>query len=104
VAGFTIKNKNTRTPGTKNGFVTNTVNFNLEDLEIDKVKKFFEEVETKQKVVYTTNLRLKRDFRDKKKLDLTVEVSAYSKEHKEKKDDDKKDDKGSATGSDKKGS
>lgn len=104
-AGFTIRGKSPRPPVTKNGFVTSSVTFNLEDLDIDKLKKFFEEVELKNKVVFTTYLKIKRDFRDKKKIDASVEVSSYSKEKKEKKEgeDKKDDDKGSATGSDKKG-
>jgi len=78
-AGFTIKNTSPRPPLTKNGFVTSSVSFQLEDLEIEKLKAFLQEVETKQKVVFVTHLDVKRDFKDKHKLDATVEVSTYSK-------------------------
>ena len=78
-AGFSIKNTSPRPPLTKNGFVTNSVSFQLEDLEIEKLKAFLQEVETKQKVVFVTHLDVKRDFKDKHKLDATVEVSTYSK-------------------------
>lgn len=80
-AGFSIKNTSPRPPLTKNGFVTSSVSFQLEDLEIDKLKAFLQEVETKQKVVFVTHLDIKRDFKDKHKLDATVEVSTYSKVH-----------------------
>jgi len=78
-AGFTIKNTSPRPPLTKNGFVTSSVSFQLEDLEIEKLRAFLQEVETKQKVVFVTHLDVKRDFKDKHKLDATVEVSTYSK-------------------------
>jgi len=78
-AGFTIKNTSPRPALTKNGFVTSSVSFQLEDLEIEKLKAFLQEVETKQKVVFVTHLDVKRDFKDKHKLDATVEVSTYSK-------------------------
>ena len=38
------------------------------------------EVETGSKVVAVTHLDLRRDFRDKDKLDVNLEVSTYSKE------------------------
>jgi len=80
-AGFTIRNTSPRPALTKNGFVTSSVSFQLEDLEIEKLKAFLQEVETKQKVVFVTHLDVKRDFKDKHKLDATVEVSTYSKVH-----------------------
>ena len=102
-AGFSIKNTSPRPALTKNGFVTNSVSFQLEDLEIEKLKAFLQEVETKQKVVFVTHLDLKRDFKDKHKLDATVEVSTYSKvKATDSKDEDKDKDKG-GSGSAKKG-
>jgi hypothetical protein len=78
-AGFALKGTSPRPAVTKNGVVTTSVTFQLEDLEIEKLKAFLQEVETKQKVVFVTHLDVKRDFRDKKKLDANVEVSAYSR-------------------------
>ena len=103
-AGFTIKNTSPRPALTKNGFVTSSVSFQLEDLEIEKLKAFLQEVETKQKVVFVTHLDVKRDFKDKHKLDATVEVSTYSKvKSTDSKDKDKDEGGGGGSGSAKKG-
>ena len=45
---------------------------------------FLSTVETNSKVVMVTHIDLRRDFRDKAKLDVNLEVSTYSKEPKEK--------------------
>lgn len=80
-AGFPIKGTITpRNPVTRNGFVTNSVSIQLDDLELEKVKAFLQEVETASKVVAVTNLDIKRDFKDRKLVDAKLEVSTYSKE------------------------
>ncbi len=80
-AGFPIKGTITpRNPVTKNGFVTSSVSISLDDLELEKVKAFLQEVETASKVVVVTNLDIKRDFKDKKLVDAKLEISTYSKE------------------------
>jgi hypothetical protein len=80
-AGFAIKGTITpRTDVTRNGFVTKSVSINLDDLELDKVKAFLQDVETASKVVVVTNLDIKRDFKDRKLVDAKMEVSTYAKE------------------------
>lgn len=80
-AGFPIKGTITpRQAVTRNGFVTNSVSISLDDLELEKVKAFLQEVETASKVVVVTNLDIKRDFKDKTLVDTKLEVSTYSKE------------------------
>lgn len=80
-AGFPIKGTITpRNAVTRNGFVTNSVSIALDDLELEKVKSFLQEVETASKVVVVTNLDIKRDFKDRKLVDAKLEVSTYSKE------------------------
>jgi hypothetical protein len=80
-AGFPIKGTITpRQAVTRNGFVTNSVSISLDDLELEKVKAFLQEVETASKVVVVTNLDIKRDFKDRKLVDTKLEVSTYSKE------------------------
>jgi len=80
-AGFPIKGTITpRNPVTRNGFVTNSVSIQLDDLELEKLKAFLQEVETASKVVAVTNLDVKRDFKDRKLVDAKLEVSTYSKE------------------------
>ncbi|MGE0398366.1 MAG: type II secretion system protein GspM [Kofleriaceae bacterium] len=79
-AGFTLKGTTPRSPVPKNGFVTNSVSCTVSDLTIDQMKKFLQEIESASKVVVVTRLDIRRDFRDKEKLDATLEVSTYSKE------------------------
>lgn len=79
-AGFTLKGTTPRNPLTKNGFVTNSVSCQVSDLTIDQLRKFLQEIESASKVVIVTRLDVRRDFKDKDKLDATLEVSTYSKE------------------------
>lgn len=79
-AGFTLRGTTPRNPVTRNGFVTNSVSCQVSDLPIDQLRKFLEEIESVSKVVAITRLDVRRDFRDKEKLDATLEVSTYSKE------------------------
>jgi hypothetical protein len=78
-AQFTLKSTTPLTPETRDGFVTTSVSCTLDDLTIDQLKTFLMEVEMGSKVVAVTHIGLRRDFRDKAKLDVTLEVSTYSK-------------------------
>jgi hypothetical protein len=79
-AQFTLKTTTPHPSVTKNGFVTNSVSCSLDDLSIEQFKTFLMEVEMGSKVVAVTHIDLRRDFRDKAKLDVNLEVSTYSKE------------------------
>lgn len=79
-ASFTLKSTSPHPAVTRNGFVTNSVSVTLDDLSIDQLKTFLTEVEQGSKVVAVTHIDLRRDFRDKAKLDVNLEVSTYSKE------------------------
>lgn len=79
-ANFTLKSTSPHPAVTRNGFVTNSVSCTLDDLTIEQLKTFLMEVETGSKVVAITHIDLRRDFRDKEKLDVNLEVSTYSKE------------------------
>jgi hypothetical protein len=79
-ANFTLKSTSPHPPTTRNGFVTNSVTCSLDDLTIEQLKTFLSEVEQGSKVVAVTHIDLRRDFRDKEKLDVQLEVSTYSKE------------------------
>jgi hypothetical protein len=79
-AGFTIKGTSPHTPVSRNGFVTTSVSLNIDDLEIDKLKTFLQEVETASKAVAITSLETVRDRRDRTKLDAKLIVSTYSRE------------------------
>ena len=79
-SGFTLKSTSQARTLSRNGFVTTSVTVSLEDLSIDQLKTFLSTVETNSKVVIVTHIDLRRDFRDKAKLDVNLEVSTYSKE------------------------
>jgi hypothetical protein len=79
-ANFTLKSTTPHPPDKRNGFVTSSVSCTLDDLSIEQLKSFLMEVEMGSKVVAVTHIDLRRDFRDKAKLDVNLEVSTYSKE------------------------
>jgi len=79
-AGFTIKGTQPHTPITRNGFVTTSVSVSIDDLEIDKLKTFLQEVETASKAVAITSLETARDRRDRNKIDTKMVISTYSRE------------------------
>jgi hypothetical protein len=81
-AQFTLKGTTPHPAVTRNGFVTNSVSCTLDDLSIDQLKSFLTEVETGSRVVAITHIDLRRDFRNKDKIDVNLEVSTYSLEPK----------------------
>ena len=97
-AGFVLKGTTPRNPVTRNGFVTASVSLNANDLTIDQLKKFLQEIETKSKYVAITRMDISRkEYKGKDKLDVAMEVSPYAKEPA------RKPDAGSGTGSEKGG-
>ncbi|MCE9577650.1 MAG: type II secretion system protein M [Deltaproteobacteria bacterium] len=70
---------NPRTPVTKDGFITNSGTIELRDLSIQQVKDYLEAIETGNRLVAVTSLTINRNFRDKEKLDLRMEVATYAK-------------------------
>lgn len=79
-AQFTLKSTTPHPAVTRNGFVTSSVSCSLDDLSIEQLKTFLMEVEMGSKVVAVTHIDLRKDFRNKDKLDVNLEVSTYSKE------------------------
>jgi type II secretory pathway component PulM len=79
--GLTFKGPiDSRPKVTRNGFVTTTVACSLDNVTTDELKAFLQEVEMGNKVVAVTHIDIRRDFREKKKIDATFEISTYSKE------------------------
>jgi type II secretory pathway component PulM len=76
---ITVPSFNPRTPVEKNGFRTKSTSLELRDLSIDQVKDYLEAIETGNKLVQVTALTVNRNFRDKEKIDLKLEVSTYEK-------------------------
>ena len=96
-AKFELKSTITPHPAvTKNGFVTNSSSLSLDKLTIEQLRDFLMDIETGNTVVSVTHNDLRRDFRDKEKLVVNLEISTYSKEPPAKSE-------GSASASDKKG-
>lgn len=80
-AGFVLKGTTPRNPVTRNGFVTASVSLNANDLTIEQLKKFLQEIETKSKYVAITRMDIsRREYKGKDKLDVAMEVSTYAKE------------------------
>ena len=77
--GFVLKGTQPHAAQTRNGYVTTSVSCSLDKLTIDQLANFLKEIES-SKVVAVTHLDVRRDFRDKDKLNATLEVSTYSKE------------------------
>lgn len=80
-AGFVLKATTPRNPVTRNGFITASVSLNANDLTIEQLKKFLQEIETKSKYVAITRMDMSRkEYKGKDKLDVSMEVSTYAKE------------------------
>jgi type II secretory pathway component PulM len=59
--------------------VTNSSSLTLDKLTIQQLKDFLQQVDS-GKAVAITHLEVRRNFREKDKVDATLEVSTYSKE------------------------
>ena len=82
-AGFVLKATTPRNPVIRNGFITNSVGMSNLDVNIEQLKKFLQEIETKSKYVAITRMDItRRDFKGKDKLEASLEVSTYAKEKK----------------------
>ena len=80
-AKFELKSTITPHPAqTKNGFVTNSSSLSLDKLTIEQLRQFLMEVESGSKVVAVTHIDLRRDFREKDKLSVNLEISTYSRD------------------------
>jgi type II secretory pathway component PulM len=80
VAGFTLKGVSPRTPVSRNGFTTSSVSLRVSDVNLDQLKKFLQEIETKSKYVVVTKLEIKhQSFKDKDKLEANLDVSTYAR-------------------------
>jgi general secretion pathway protein M len=78
-AGFTLKGTSPRNPVTRDGYITESVNISVDDLDVEKLKVFLAEIE-KEKIVVVTHLTINRDRSDKSKLDARLDVSTFAHE------------------------
>lgn len=78
-AGVTVPGVNGRTPQTKGAFTTHAATVEVREISLTQAKDFLEAIESESKVVLVSSLQIRRNFRDKEKLDLNVEVVTWSK-------------------------
>jgi type II secretory pathway component PulM len=79
-AQVTVPGVNARGAGTAKGsFTPHSATVEIRELSITQIKDFLEAIETESKIVVVSSLQIRRNFRDKEKLDLNIEVTTWSK-------------------------
>ena len=79
--GITVPSYKPHAPLSKgNGFTMHTVDLSVAGLSIEQTKDFLEAIETDNMLVVVTALNVKKNFSDKEKLDIKLEVSTFSKD------------------------
>lgn len=69
-----------RNPITKNGFITHSMQMDLNDVTLEQARAFLEAVESDSKYVAVTSMNVSRKFGVKEKLNLKLEITAFAKE------------------------
>lgn len=87
--GITIPEFIPVNPTTRNGYTETSRRIELRRVTIQELKDFLHKVETRSQVVVIQSMEIKRQLRDKDKLDVTMVVATYSKAAPESKDKDK---------------
>jgi Tfp pilus assembly protein PilO len=77
-AKVTIPGVNARPPVAKGKFITHSATVEVREVSLTDIKNFLEAVEGQSRVVQVSSMQLRRNFRDKEKLDLNVEVVTWS--------------------------
>ncbi|MBP8807961.1 MAG: type II secretion system protein M [Kofleriaceae bacterium] len=78
-AKITIPGVTPRSPITRGRFTVHAAVVDVRDLTLAQVTEFLAALEGNSRAVAVTSLTIKRNFRDPEKMDLSVEVSAYSR-------------------------
>lgn len=78
-AKVTVPGVNTRGPSPKGSFIAHAATVEIRELNITQIKDFLEAIETENKIVLVSSVQIRRNFRDKEKLDLNLEVVTWSK-------------------------
>lgn len=78
-AKVTVPAVNSRTPAAKGGFIAHAASVELREATLTQIKDFLEAIETDSRIVKVSSLQLRRNFRDKEKLDLNIDVVTWSK-------------------------
>jgi hypothetical protein len=77
-AKVNVPGVNQRGSTTKGKFTSHAASVELREVTLSQVKDFLEAIESESKVVVVSALQIRRNFRDKEKLDLTVDVVTWS--------------------------
>jgi type II secretory pathway component PulM len=77
-AGVTLGGVNTRGNTPRGSYTVHGATVELRDLTLQQATDFLEAIEG-DRLVAVTGLQLRRNFRDKAKVELSIEVSTYSK-------------------------
>ena len=78
-ANVTVPGVNTRSPSPKGSYTAHAATVEIRELSISQIKDFLEAIETENKIVMVSAIQIRRNFRDKEKLDLNLEVVTWSK-------------------------
>ncbi|HVK71827.1 MAG TPA: hypothetical protein VM734_00850 [Kofleriaceae bacterium] len=78
-AQVTVPGVNTRTPTSKGKFVAHSATVELRDITLTQAKDFLQAIEGDSKIVVVSSMHLRRNFRDKEKLDLNVEIVTWAR-------------------------
>lgn len=78
-AKVTVPGVTPRSPVTRGRFTVHSAVVDVRDLTITQVTDFLSALETNSRAVAVTSLTIRRNFRDAEKMDLSIEVSAYSR-------------------------
>lgn len=76
--GITIPGFNPQADATKEGVLTASTRFQIRGISLQQLTDFLEKVESKSPHVVVQSLDIKRDFRDKQKLDVDLHVTTYA--------------------------
>ncbi|MEZ4363270.1 MAG: type II secretion system protein GspM [Kofleriaceae bacterium] len=79
-AKIKIPRFNPRTPVTKGGFVTQSMQIDLNDVSLEQARAFLEAVEKDSNYVAVTALNASRKFGVQERLNFKLEISSYAKE------------------------
>lgn len=78
-AKVTVPAVNSRGQTPKGSFIAHAATAEVRELSLTQIKDFLEAIESESKIVMVSSLQIRRNFRDKEKLDLNIEVVTWSK-------------------------
>lgn len=102
-AGITLGGVQPRGNSTRGSFTVHGAAVELRELSLEQATNFLEAIENDSRVVVVTGLQIRRNFRDKAKVELSLEVSTYSKASESSDGDGKGSGSGSGSGTGKTG-